>query len=81
MKSHEKMLQELLDLEEGLSDWEVSFLEDLPDKIQQYGRLTPGQIDKLEQIYNDRIVEGKKAGGHREDQGERGDFAFGGGND
>ena len=52
------MMHELLELEEGLTDWEIDFLESLcnqgwrnPDKWY----FTDKQIDKFEQIYNRRM--------------------------
>ena len=47
-------LNDLLDLESGLSDWEVDFIEDvvLWEKINK--TWTPGQSKKIIEIYDDR---------------------------
>lgn len=53
----EKMLEECLEVieEDGLfTSWEVSFLESL-EEANEYGHLTPDQVVKLEQIYEDRV--------------------------
>jgi hypothetical protein len=45
-------LQALLDLEAGLSEWEVSFVEDMSlwEKINH--TFTPNQINKIIEIYD-----------------------------
>lgn len=60
MDDYNQMLQELLDLEEGLSDFEVTFIESLAKMRNQYGQrfqvmLSDKQISKLRQIHEDRI--------------------------
>lgn len=48
------MLKELLNLEEGLSEWEVEFIESL-NKHNKAGRVfTQKQREKLGQIYEDK---------------------------
>lgn len=48
------MLKELLKLEEGLSEWEVEFIESL-NKHNKAGRVfTQKQREKLGQIYEDK---------------------------
>ena len=50
MDNHqEDLLDELLSLEEGLSGWEMDFLDNL-DKNWRDRELTDNQADKLEQI-------------------------------
>lgn len=51
-------LRELVDLEDGLTGWEVEFVDGLARKLEAMGpdfRLTDGQINKIDQIYNDRV--------------------------
>lgn len=51
-------LRELVDLEEGLSDWEVKFVDGLARQLEALGpdfRLTETQILKIEQIHAARI--------------------------
>lgn len=48
----EAMLEELLALEEGLTEWEANFVESLS---REGGDFTPAQAAKLEEIWNRRI--------------------------
>lgn len=51
-------LKELVDLEDGLSDWEVKFVDGLARQLEALGpdfRLTEPQILKIEQIHSTRI--------------------------
>jgi hypothetical protein len=50
-EEHRALLDELLDLEEGLTAWEVEFIENL--KVDT--PLTPRQREKLEQIGEERL--------------------------
>lgn len=47
------LLNDLLDLEDGLTEWEVEFLEDLAKDEDR--TLTPRQKAKLEQIGEERL--------------------------
>jgi len=47
----ESMLTELLDIDEGLTDWEIKFLE----SINGLNFLTHNQFLKLQQIWGNRI--------------------------
>lgn len=54
MSNHDEwksMLAELLAVDEGLTDWELSFIED----IRHLSALTEDQFVKLEQIWQQRI--------------------------
>lgn len=51
-KQSENMLQELLDLNDGLTDWEIDFLESLAVHV---GELTDRQRGKLDEIYRGLI--------------------------
>lgn len=51
-KKDRKMLDELLQREDGLSPWEIAFLDSL-DKNDEAEPLTPRQRDKLCQIWED----------------------------
>ena len=48
------MLDELLDLESGLTDWELKFIEDLSKK-REYNRFTLRQVQMIEQIWQKRL--------------------------
>lgn len=52
-KEQEKMLNELCDLEDGLSKWEMDFIDSL-DK--QTNPLSMKQAAKLAEIYDDKIT-------------------------
>lgn len=47
-----RMVEELCDLDEGLSGWEIDFIDDMADREGEY---TEGQLNKIEQIWNKRI--------------------------
>ena len=51
MENYRGMLQELLDLDSGLTDWEVNFLDDLHEWT---GDFTPKQAETLQRIYDRR---------------------------
>lgn len=53
-QEHATMLDELLELEDGLSDWEVEFIDRLSH--QRDRSLTDGQASKLQQIWDERIA-------------------------
>jgi hypothetical protein len=44
------LLSELLDVEEGLTSWQVDFIESLSNWD---GRFTVGQAEKLQQVHRD----------------------------
>lgn len=54
-------LKALLALEQGLSAWEVEFIESLGKKLDKYkrlaGHISDRQRYKLEELYNKHIVE------------------------
>lgn len=50
-KDHLELAAELLEVEEGLSDWEVEFVESVHSQLEQGRELTERQIEKLEQIW------------------------------
>lgn len=51
----EGMLRDLLDLEEGLTDWELKFIEDLAHNLFDLKfDLTPGQRNKLVEIWKEK---------------------------
>jgi hypothetical protein len=52
------MLRELLELEDGLSSWEVNFIDSVYKQTKEGTRpqaLTQKQIDCIEKIWNQRI--------------------------
>lgn len=53
-KGSYKQVCELLDLEQGLSDWEVGFIESIVEHLEQGSLLTEKQKAKLEDI-QDRV--------------------------
>ena len=52
MEELSNMLDELLDLEEGLSDWEIDFIEKLSNWD---GNFTTGQSKMLESLYKEKL--------------------------
>ena len=48
-----EILDELLDCDAGLNDWELKFIDDLDKKRGR--RLTSNQSTKLEQIYEETV--------------------------
>lgn len=44
-------LEDLCDLDEGLSDWEVQFVEDLVDHFEMNDGCTRKQADKIDELY------------------------------
>ena len=60
--NYSEMLQDLLDLEEGLSEWQVEFIENLATKRNQYGTvrfslmLTDKQLKALRALHADKIT-------------------------
>ena len=51
-----KLLDELLDVEAGLTDWEVQFVEDMDKKRRNdpLWRPTDTEMDKIVEIYEER---------------------------
>ncbi len=51
------MIAELLELEDGLSEWEMTFIDSINDQIGEKGvlGLTERQAEKLEDVYNKRM--------------------------
>lgn len=50
------LLDDLLELDEGLSDWEVQFIEDLNRRRNAGYSLTAGQKKKLAEIWEARAA-------------------------
>lgn len=46
-----ELVDELCEIEEGLSDWEVEFVDSIAKALRRYGSLTPPQRVKAEQVY------------------------------
>lgn len=58
MEKHIQMLDELLNVEDGLTEWEVNFIDDLDKRRRLRGGkliLSPKQIETLEGIW-DKIM-------------------------
>jgi len=49
---HEAMLRELCEIDQGLTDWEVGFIDSLTDWIKLGRQLTPRQAQTLERIHD-----------------------------
>jgi len=49
-------LDDLIGLEEGLTDWEVEFLESVNRQFEIEGRVTQKQADKLHEIWVQRCT-------------------------
>lgn len=52
------MLDEILTLDEGLTDWEIEFVEDMAIARKRYGRnwrLSGPQTAVMDRIYSDRV--------------------------
>lgn len=55
---HWDTLREIDEHGQGLTDWEVNFVDDLLKRrrvVESLGGLTAGQVKKIEQIYTDRV--------------------------
>lgn len=63
-----KMLNELLALDEGLTDWEVGFIESLDAARGMGFTFTERQRVKLRQVWNDRL--GPRTGKLKHDDGD-----------
>lgn len=50
-------LDDLLALDEGLSDWEVSFIDSVNDMRREHGSVTPKQVLKIRQIWDEKVKE------------------------
>lgn len=55
-KDHQGMVDELLDLFSGLSDWEMEFLDSI-DKKRAKSDLTPKQAQILKKLWDKMFVE------------------------
>ena len=52
--AHE-MLEELLEVEGGMTPWEVSFIDDINKRTRHNKTLSPKQIEMIQRIYTDRV--------------------------
>ncbi len=46
-----KKIKKLCDLEEGLSQWEVNFVDDMMTKVKEGQKFSPRQTGKITQLY------------------------------
>ena len=60
------MVTAILELEEGLNDWEIEFIENMDQRRETLDLLSAKQVAKLTQIY-DRKVLGKEIDGFQTD--------------
>lgn len=49
-----ELVEELNEIESGLSDWEVEFIESINDWLDNHGGLTVDQRKKAEQILDEK---------------------------
>lgn len=49
-----ELLEELCAIEEGLTEWEVEFVENMAQVLDRYSHLTPAQRIKAEEILEDK---------------------------
>lgn len=58
---YESMLRELLDLESGLSKWEMDFLDNISSitrgPVRLFDHLSDKQVEFIEKIWNQKIGE------------------------
>lgn len=50
----QELVDALCEIEDGLSEWEVDFVESIAKSIKTYGSLTPKQRGKAEDIYDQK---------------------------
>lgn len=53
--TNRKMVNDLLDVEAGLSGWELDFIERMDELLIASRNLTEGQELKLQQVWDERI--------------------------
>ena len=51
-----RLLSDLVDIEDELSDWERQFVESVSDTLDRFGRLSQRQRDKLIEIHEKRVL-------------------------
>jgi len=51
----EKLEEQAAEDEDRFTEWEVEFLEDIRKRVDKDCELTDGMIDKLEEIYGERV--------------------------
>ena len=45
-------LRELCEIEEGMNDWEVNFVDDVARRVEAGYELTPKQIVKIQEMHD-----------------------------
>lgn len=50
-----RIVGDLLELEEGLTEWEIDFLESLSSQLEEGRTLTERQKEVLDRVYEDRV--------------------------
>jgi len=50
----EDLVGALCDIEDGLNEWEVEFVDSIAKQFKAKGYLTPGQRKKAEQIFDEK---------------------------
>ena len=53
--THEEKLEELLELEEGLTAWEAKFVSDVDRQLRDARMLSGRQLETIDRIYRERI--------------------------
>ena len=49
-----ELVEELCEIEDGFSEWEVEFVESIAKWMEDHDSLTDGQRQKADQIYHDK---------------------------
>lgn len=52
MDETEQMIQDCQNWEKKLNEWETGFIQGVDEQYGKKGYLSPGQLDKLEAIWN-----------------------------
>lgn len=50
-----EQVEALCELEDGLSDWEMKFVDDIANRIKSNQPLSQKQMDKIDSIHSDKI--------------------------
>ena len=50
------MLEDIAELEQGLTDWEMKFTDSLRSQFEARGTLSPKQVAKLEQVHKEKVL-------------------------
>lgn len=51
------MVDDILNLEEGLTEWEIDFTERVDERLRFNKPLNANQLHRLTEIHNERVIE------------------------